>query len=139
VRQVNSEIVELIGLAPAVGNRPASGKGIRGLFVRMRDRLHLNREPALEKKSEKPEHMEVMMPLPDVPHGENEIVPAVAPAGPPQDQPGEVEAPIIVEDARVPANEPPRLNGSSPQSKSTRELPSEPAIDSGHEKKPEPS
>jgi hypothetical protein len=139
VRQVNSEIVELIGLAPAVGNRPASGKGIRGLFVRMRDRLHLNREPALEKKSEKPEHAEATTPLLELYHGENEIPSAPAPAGLSQDQPSVSEEPLVVEAVPVPTNESPRLNGSAPQSKSTRELPSEPAIDSGYEKKPEPS
>jgi len=43
VRNVNTEIIELIARLPAAGTiKPGSGnKGIRGLFLKVRDRLHL--------------------------------------------------------------------------------------------------
>ncbi|HXR23743.1 MAG TPA: hypothetical protein VN742_00180, partial [Candidatus Binataceae bacterium] len=43
VRNVNTEIIELIARLPAAGTiKPgSSNKGIRGLFLKVRDRLHL--------------------------------------------------------------------------------------------------
>jgi glycerol-3-phosphate acyltransferase PlsX len=50
VRQVNAEIVEVLAQAPeTLVMRPASGKGIRGIFSRMRDRLHLHRDGHVDK------------------------------------------------------------------------------------------
>lgn len=46
VRRVNAEIIDILGKSPtALAAKPA-GKGIRGLFTRMRGRLHLHREAA---------------------------------------------------------------------------------------------
>jgi glycerol-3-phosphate acyltransferase PlsX len=46
VRNVNAEIVELLGkAAPALAIKPtAANKGFRGLFLKMRERLHRNRD-----------------------------------------------------------------------------------------------
>jgi glycerol-3-phosphate acyltransferase PlsX len=50
VRQVNAEIVEVLSKAPeTLATRPAAGKGIRGIFSRMRDRLHLHRDGHADK------------------------------------------------------------------------------------------
>ncbi|HJU29574.1 MAG TPA: hypothetical protein VJ718_10405, partial [Candidatus Binataceae bacterium] len=50
VRQVNAEIVEVLAQAPEnFVIRPAAGKGIRGIFSRMRDRLHLHRDGHVDK------------------------------------------------------------------------------------------
>ena len=50
VRQVNGEIVEVLAQAPeTLLVRPAAGKGIRGIFSRMRDRLHLHRDGHVDK------------------------------------------------------------------------------------------
>jgi glycerol-3-phosphate acyltransferase PlsX len=54
VRHVNTEIVEILSRSPDGMTVKPSGKGIRGLFVRMRERLHLHREGHPERKSEKP-------------------------------------------------------------------------------------
>ncbi len=54
VRHVNAEIVEILSHSPDGMIVKPSGKGIRGLFVRMRERLHLHREGHPERKSEKP-------------------------------------------------------------------------------------
>jgi len=54
VRHVNTEIVEILSHSPDGMTVKPSGKGIRGLFVRMRERLHLHREGHPERKSEKP-------------------------------------------------------------------------------------
>jgi hypothetical protein len=52
VRHVNAEIVEsLADSPPGLIARP-TGKGFRGLFLRMRDRLHLHRDMAADKKFE---------------------------------------------------------------------------------------
>jgi hypothetical protein len=49
VRHVNAEIVETLRHSPAVLiAKTSSSKGIRGLFSRVRDRLHLNREGQAE-------------------------------------------------------------------------------------------
>jgi phosphate acyltransferase len=53
VHQVNSEIVEILAQSPAEMVVKPSGKGIRGLFVRMRERLHLGRENSAERKPDK--------------------------------------------------------------------------------------
>ncbi len=54
VRHVNAEIVEIIAHSPeGMAVRPA-GKGLRGMLVRMRERLHLHREGHPERKPEKP-------------------------------------------------------------------------------------
>jgi glycerol-3-phosphate acyltransferase PlsX len=54
VRNVNAEIVEILSkTAPSLTVKPAPNKGIRGLFLKMRDRLHLHREG---KPDRKPEH-----------------------------------------------------------------------------------
>jgi glycerol-3-phosphate acyltransferase PlsX len=52
VRHVNSEIVEIIQKSPAALVAKPGGKGIRGLFSRMRDRLQRNREGRPERKSD---------------------------------------------------------------------------------------
>ncbi|MBI3758277.1 MAG: phosphate acyltransferase PlsX, partial [Deltaproteobacteria bacterium] len=45
VRQVNSDIIEILAAhSPATMIAKPSSKGIRGLFVRMRERLHIHRE-----------------------------------------------------------------------------------------------
>ncbi len=54
VRHVNAEIVEILAHSPDGMTVKPSGKGIRGLFVRMRERLHLHREGHPERKPEKP-------------------------------------------------------------------------------------
>ncbi len=49
VRQVNAEIVEVLARSEsAMGAKPA-GKGIRRIFARMRERLHLSREADAQK------------------------------------------------------------------------------------------
>lgn len=54
VRNVNAEIVErLAQITPASMVKPPADKGIRGLFLKMRERLHLHREASIERK---PEH-----------------------------------------------------------------------------------
>ena len=54
VRQVNSDIVEILAAhSPETMIAKPSSKGIRGLFVRMRDRLHLHREANPERKLER--------------------------------------------------------------------------------------
>jgi glycerol-3-phosphate acyltransferase PlsX len=52
VRHVNSEIVEILAHSPTTITTKPDGKGIRGLFLRMRERLHLHREGHFERKSE---------------------------------------------------------------------------------------
>ncbi len=54
VRHVNADIVEIIAHSPEGMAVKPTGKGIRGLFVRMRERLHLHREGHPERKPEKP-------------------------------------------------------------------------------------
>jgi phosphate acyltransferase len=49
VRHVNAEIVEILGNSPTTLPARPAGRGIRGLFTRMRDRLHLHREAADHK------------------------------------------------------------------------------------------
>jgi glycerol-3-phosphate acyltransferase PlsX len=57
VRHVNLEIAELLAKAPPeLAVKPAGNKGIRGLFLKMRERLHLHRELSSEKRSEPLEH-----------------------------------------------------------------------------------
>jgi phosphate acyltransferase len=59
VKHVNAEIVEMLRHSPTVLiAKTSSSKGIRGLFSRMRDRLHLNRESHAEKKMEQGEKAE---------------------------------------------------------------------------------
>ncbi|MBF6559715.1 MAG: phosphate acyltransferase PlsX [Candidatus Binataceae bacterium] len=53
VRHVNSEIVEILSHSPAEMVVKPSSKGIRGLFGRMRDRLHLHRDGHPERKPDK--------------------------------------------------------------------------------------
>jgi glycerol-3-phosphate acyltransferase PlsX len=54
VRQVNSDIIEILGAhSPATMIAKPSSKGIRGLFVRMRERLHIHREAHPERKTER--------------------------------------------------------------------------------------
>lgn len=53
VRHVNAEIVEILAHSPEGMLVKPAGKGIRGLFVRMRERLHLHREGHPERKPEK--------------------------------------------------------------------------------------
>jgi glycerol-3-phosphate acyltransferase PlsX len=52
VRHVNSEIVEILAHSPTTITTKPDGKGIRGLFLRMRERLHLHREGHSERKSD---------------------------------------------------------------------------------------
>lgn len=58
VHRVNTEIVESLADSPPELIAKPSGRGFRGLFLRMRDRLHLHRDMAAEKKSEITEHGE---------------------------------------------------------------------------------
>jgi phosphate acyltransferase len=54
VRQVNSDIIEILAAhSPATMIAKPSSKGIRGLFVRMRERLHIHREGQPERKTER--------------------------------------------------------------------------------------
>jgi hypothetical protein len=54
VRHVNSDIIEILAAhSPETMIAKPSGRGIRGLFVRMRDRLHLHREANPERKIER--------------------------------------------------------------------------------------
>jgi glycerol-3-phosphate acyltransferase PlsX len=54
VRNVNAEIVaRLAEITPASMIKPASDKGIRGLFLKMRERLHLHREASPEHKPDR--------------------------------------------------------------------------------------
>lgn len=53
VRHVNAEIVRILAYSPEGMLVKPVGKGIRGLFVRMRERLHLHREGHPERKPEK--------------------------------------------------------------------------------------
>ena len=54
VRQVNSDIIEILAVhSPAEMIVKPSSKGIRGLFVRMRQRLHIHREGHPERKPER--------------------------------------------------------------------------------------
>jgi len=54
VLEVNSGIVEILAAhSPATMIAKPSGKGIRGLFVKMRERLHLHREAHPERRPEK--------------------------------------------------------------------------------------
>ncbi len=54
VRQVNSDIIEILAVhSPATMIVKPSSKGIRGLFVRMRERLHIHREAHPERKPER--------------------------------------------------------------------------------------
>ncbi len=54
VRHVNSDIIEILAAhSPETMFAKPSGKGIRGLFVRMRDKLHLHREANPERKLER--------------------------------------------------------------------------------------
>jgi len=51
VHNVNAEIVQTLGkIAPASSAKPAADKGLRGLFLKMRDRLHLHREALHDRK-----------------------------------------------------------------------------------------
>jgi glycerol-3-phosphate acyltransferase PlsX len=55
VHQVNAEIVAVLARVPQASvPEKAGGKGIRGLFERMRERLHRHREPG-DRKSERVE------------------------------------------------------------------------------------
>jgi glycerol-3-phosphate acyltransferase PlsX len=54
VRHVNSEIIEILAVhSPETMLAKPSGKGLRGMFARMRDRLHLHREANPERKIER--------------------------------------------------------------------------------------
>jgi phosphate acyltransferase len=54
VRHVNSDIIEILAAhSPETMIAKPSGRGIRGMFVRMRDRLHLHREANPEHKIER--------------------------------------------------------------------------------------
>jgi glycerol-3-phosphate acyltransferase PlsX len=54
VGQVNSDIIEILAAhSPATMIAKPSSKGIRGLFVRMRERLHIHREAHPERKTER--------------------------------------------------------------------------------------
>ena len=54
VRQVNSDIIEILAAhSPATMIAKPSSKGIRALFVRMRERLHIHREAHPERKTER--------------------------------------------------------------------------------------
>ena len=53
VRHVNSEVVEILAQSPATLSARPSGKGIRGLFSRVRGRLHLGREVSPERKPDR--------------------------------------------------------------------------------------
>src|SRR5579863_7212714 len=52
VHHVNAEIVEILGQSPPTLLAKPSGKGIRGIFTRMRDRLHLHRDATMERSAE---------------------------------------------------------------------------------------
>ena len=54
VRHVNTDIIEILAAhSPATMIAKPSSKGIRGMFARMRDRLHLHREANPERKIER--------------------------------------------------------------------------------------
>lgn len=53
VRHVNSEVVEILARSPATLVSKPGGKGIRGLFSRVRGRLHLGREAPPERKPDR--------------------------------------------------------------------------------------
>ncbi len=54
VRNVNAEIIDqLAHITPASMVKPAADKGLRGLFLKMRERLHLHRDASMERK---PDH-----------------------------------------------------------------------------------
>jgi len=75
VRQVNSEIVEILARTPAMVAGKREGKGIRGLFSRVRDRLHLHREGHPERKSENGDRLDM---APDVLQSANGPEPPLA-------------------------------------------------------------
>jgi glycerol-3-phosphate acyltransferase PlsX len=75
VRHVNSEIVEILADSPATVTAKPGGKGIRGLFLRMRDRLHLHREGHSDRKSE---HGDRADPSPEAVHSGNGLEPPKA-------------------------------------------------------------
>lgn len=126
VRQVNGEIVELLARSEsAMGAKPA-GKGIRGIFARMRERLHRSKETEAQK---------INAAAADVPtagaltHGEAIAPP---PAAPPAEQPAALSGTkSTVELAReeVASITSPLPNGDRPSSEKTSEteeaLPSE--------------
>jgi hypothetical protein len=55
VHHVNAEIVELLARSPIQFAMKPAGKGIRGLFLRMRDRLTHHRDGTAEKRPERGE------------------------------------------------------------------------------------
>ncbi len=84
VGQVNSDIIEILAVhSPATMIAKPSSKGIRGLFGRMRERLHIHREAHPERKlerfgkgdkSERHEHLDAVHregPIAAVPHDEH--------------------------------------------------------------------
>jgi hypothetical protein len=55
VRNVNSEIVDVLAATPlSLIARPPSGRGIRGVLERMRERLHSGRDTHAPKRPEPP-------------------------------------------------------------------------------------
>jgi glycerol-3-phosphate acyltransferase PlsX len=84
VGQVNSDIIEILAVhSPATMIAKPSSKGIRGLFGRVRERLHIHREAHPERKlerfgkgdkSERHEHFDAIHregPIAPLPHDEN--------------------------------------------------------------------
>jgi glycerol-3-phosphate acyltransferase PlsX len=84
VGQVNSDIIEILAVhSPATMIAKPSSKGIRGLFGRMRERLHIHREAHPERKperfgkgdkSERHEHFDAIHregPIAPLPHDEH--------------------------------------------------------------------
>ena len=72
VHQVNGEIVAMLAMAPegAITGKPA-GKGIRGLFGRVRERLHRHRDPLEERRTDKADRGRKTGPLGPVDRGES--------------------------------------------------------------------
>ncbi len=77
VRQVNADIVEVLGRTEAAASAKPAGKGIRRIFARMRERLHRSREAEMQKIGEAVEgpeiagdHGEAAEPAPDQEHKE---------------------------------------------------------------------
>ena len=84
VGQVNSDIIEILAVhSPATMIAKPSSKGIRGLFGRVRERLHIHREAHPERKperfgkgdkSERHEHLDAVhreSPIAPLPHDEH--------------------------------------------------------------------
>jgi phosphate acyltransferase len=77
VRQVNADIVEVLGRTEAAASAKPAGKGIRRIFARMRERLHRSREAEMQKIGETVEgpgiaadHGEAAEPVSDEEHKE---------------------------------------------------------------------